>query len=88
MSFGHVRAVVGDPPVLEHEDTVGEVENPIIVGHDYACAVFRDRDIAQEIHHPAARRRIERRRRFVAHHQARLVNQGAGNGDALLLSAR
>ena len=88
MSFGHVLAVMRDPPVLEHEDAVREIENAVVVRDDDAGAVFGHRDFAQEVHHPAARRGVERGGGFVAHHQPRFVDQRARNRHALLQAAR
>ena len=83
----HGLAVMGNAPVLQHEDAVSEVENTVVVGDDDDRTVFRHRHFAQQVHHPAARARIERGGWLVTHHQPGCVDQRAGDGDALLLPA-
>ena len=76
-----------DSPVGHRDDAVAEVVNAAIVrDHDHR-AVCLNGHLANQIHHGATARGIERRRRFVAHEQARLVDERAGDGHALLLPA-
>ncbi len=79
---------MGDAPVFQLDDTVGEVEDAVVVGDDDAGPVGGDGDFAQQVHHPAARTGVERGGWLVADHQPRFVHQRAGDGDALLLAAR
>ena len=88
MVLRHGCAIVLDPPVLQHQDTVGEVEHAVVVRHDDAGAVFGHGHFAQQVHDPAARIGVQRGGRLVAHHQPRFVDKRAGDGHALLLAAR
>jgi hypothetical protein len=76
-----------DPPVVHASDAVGVVEDPGVVSHDDDGAVGLDGVRRQELHHRFSRRVVESRGRLVAHDDARLVDQRAGEGDALLLSS-
>jgi hypothetical protein len=84
----HRRAVMRYPPVFHGEDAVGEVENTVIMGDNDDGAVFGQSDFAQQVHHPAAGLGIKRGGRLVTDDQPRIVDQRAGDGDALLLPAR
>ena len=46
MSFGHVLAVMRNPPVLEHENAVREIENAVVVRHDDAGAILGHGNVA------------------------------------------
>ena len=41
-----VAAVMGDASVLHREDTVGEIENPVVMGDDDDGAIFGQCDFA------------------------------------------
>ena len=56
------------------------------MGYDDHRALRRTGDLAEKIHHDLAVLRIQRGGRLVADHQRRLVHQGAGDGDPLLLA--
>jgi hypothetical protein len=81
------RGVADDAAVLDLEDAVGEVEDAVVVGDDDDGAVRLDRDGAQQVHDAAAGAGVERRGRLVADDQPGIVDQRAGDGDALLLPA-
>lgn len=75
-----------DASVLHLGDAVGEVVNPGIVGDDNHGSVGGAGDVLEQIHHGVAGLAVEGGGGFVADHQTRIVDQGPGNGDALLLA--
>ena len=85
MVLGHFFAIMRNPAILKHEDAVGEIENPIVMCHDDAGAVFGNGNIMKQVHYAAARFGVERRSGLVANDQARFMHQRAGDRDALLL---
>jgi hypothetical protein len=75
-----------DAPVLHVGNGVCELEDAVVVGHDHDCALRRDSHTAQDVHHRVARLGVERRSGLVAHDEARLIDQRAGDRDTLLLA--
>src|SRR5262245_686491 len=69
-------------------NAIGEAENAVIVGdHQYGAIAF-DRDLAQQLHDQAAGGRIEGRGRFITNDEAGVMDDGARDGNALLLAHR
>src|SRR5215203_6410944 len=81
-------ALVGEhPPVLEAHDPAGVAGDVGIVRYE------NDRDalaveFLEERQNLNRRAAVERASRLVGEKQARVVDEGAGDGDALLLAAR
>ena len=76
-----------DLAVVHAGDAVGVGEDPVVVGDDDDGAVGRAGDLAEEVEHDLAVLRVERGGGFVADDERRLVDERAGDGDALLLAA-
>ena len=79
--------LLDDLAVVHAGDAVGVGEDTVVVGDDDHRAVRRAGDVAEEFQHDLAVLRIERGGRFVTDDERRFVDQGAGDGDALLLAA-
>src|SRR5215213_6115634 len=79
--------VADDLPVLQRDQPVGVGGGGRIVGdHHHRLAELVDR-LAQQRHHAGARLRVEVAGWLVGEDHGRLADQGAGDGDALLLAA-
>src|SRR5262249_24320372 len=77
-----------DPAVARADDAVAEVENPAIVCNDDHRAVGLDGHAADQFHDALSQLAVQGRRRLVADQEPRPVDQGPGDGHALLLAAR
>ena len=85
---GRAVQLAGQPPVGHEHDAVRPRRRGGIVGdHDQRAAALVDR-LAQERQHGAPGARVERAGRLVGEHHARFADEGASDGDALLLAAR
>src|SRR6185369_17277185 len=73
--------------ILHFGDAVGEGENAAVVGDDQHAAVGAAGLGFQQFEYLAAGGGVERGGRFITNDEARLVDEGAGDGDALLLAA-
>ena len=73
--------------VVHVGDPVAEVEDAVVVGDDHDGPVGPDGRLAEQLHHGQAGLVVERGGRLVADQQARLVDQGPGDRDPLLLAA-
>src|SRR6185437_6632504 len=80
-----MAAALDDLAVLEHQDLVGVDDGGEAVGDDERGTVLRD--LAQAGLDLALGLGVERRGRLVADEDARLLEDDAGDGDALLLAA-
>ena len=79
--------IVQDPAVLDVNDPVGPGFQARVVGHaDHGGAVFGGGPAQQADDHLAVFA-VERRGRFVGEQDLRVLGQGAGDRDALLLAA-
>lgn len=78
---------MGHPAIRHEGDPVGIGEDAIIMRDDDRRAVGPQRNLTQQLHHPAPGFSVERRRGLIADQQARFMDQRAGNGDTLLLPA-
>ena len=81
-----VRADLGDAPAVEHGDAVGVADRRQAVGDDDRRAAQQRRlegglDVRLVVV-------VEVARRLVEDHHLRILEQQAGDGDALLLAAR
>ena len=76
-----------DTAVFHLRDAVGETEDAVVVRHDDDATFGRTGQVADHLHDLGAGVLIEGRGRFVADQERRLVHEGAGDGDALLLAA-
>ena len=80
-----VRAVFGDTTALYGEDAVGQPERRQAVGdHEHRAP---SRDLRHALVHDALAFVVERAGRLVKDQDARIGDQGAGDGDALALAA-
>src|SRR5438132_8083696 len=77
-----------DPPVAHVHDAVSEAKDPVVVRDDHDRPVRLHRHAAEQFHHGLARARVQGGRRLIADEQTRLMNEGPGDGHALLLTAR
>ena len=82
-----LRFRVVDLAVAHVNDAVAVFEHAIVLRYDNHPAARLYGDFAQQLHDRLTRSRIEGRRRFIAYQEARFVDQGAGDRDALLLAA-
>src|SRR5450830_1462838 len=75
-------------PVLDHHQLVTQrFHHGQVMADEQIGQVVLGLQTAQQFHHLALYRAVERGGRFVEQNQARLEYQGAGNGDALALAA-
>jgi hypothetical protein len=74
-------------PVFHKGNAVGEVEDTVIVGHHNHRPIGAEGDLGEEFYHRVSGLSVEGGGRLIAQDQARLVDQGPGNGHALLLPA-
>ena len=83
------RALLLDAPLVHHDEPVGQREGlAVVVGHEQDRQAEAREQRTQFGHQPVAQGAVERAERFVEHQQTRLRGEGAGKGDALLLTAR
>src|SRR6516165_4624582 len=73
--------------VLHRSDAVGETVDPGIMRHDDDCPVGSARRILEDLEHGLTGIGIQRSSGLVAHDEPGSVDQRAGDGDALLLTA-
>src|SRR6516164_400397 len=73
--------------VLHRSDAVGEAVDPRVMRHDDDCPVGSERRIPEDLEHGLTGIGIERRGRLVAYDEPGSMDQRAGDGDALLLTA-
>ena len=91
---GPVEHVVGGPhlldaPEVHHRDAVGEVAHHAhVVGDEDVAGLLLGLQVGQQVEDRRLHRDIERAGRLVAHHDARIAGEGAGDGDTLLQPAR
>src|SRR5262245_4236073 len=76
-----------DPAVLDANDPVGERKDTGVVGDDQHTAAAVARDLRQHRHDGVAVSAVERGGRLVGEDRRSIADDGAGNGDALLLAA-
>ena len=76
-----------DFSVVHASDAVGVGEDPVVVGDDDDGALGRAGDLTEEFEDDLAVLGIERGGRLVADDKRRLVDEGTGDGDALLFAA-
>src|SRR5262245_35991286 len=76
-----------DSSALDAHYVVGIFEDVMVMSHDDDGASAPVRQAAQHFHHRAAGIRIERGDRLVGKQNFGITGQGAGDGDALLLTA-
>ena len=86
MALG-VEAVIGDDTVANVDDAMGEFGDVVLVGDEDDGVALR-MEFVEEAHDLVAGLRIEVSGRLVGEEDGRLVDEGAGNRDALALSAR
>src|ERR1700745_569041 len=72
---------MGDPPVFHVGDRVGQFKYPAVVRNDDDGAIRTHGNFRKEFHYLHASLGIERRGRFVADDQSRLVDDGSGDRD-------
>ena len=76
-----------DATVLHLGDAIGKTEDAVVVRHDDHAAFGGAGEVADQLHDVGAGVLIEGRGRLVANQEGRLVDQRAGDRDALLLTA-
>jgi hypothetical protein len=76
------------PPVLEVQDPVGDVEDPVVVRDQQDRRAPLAGECLHAIDDLATGGLVERRRGFVREHHGRLADERAGDRDALALAAR
>ena len=81
-----VRAAFDDPALVEHDDLVGIDDGREAVGDDDRRAAARD--AVERLLDRRLGAAVERAGRFVEDQDRRVLEQGAGDRDALLLAAR
>ena len=79
MHFDHAAVVHG-------RDAIGMLENAIVMSHDDDSALRAFGDALEQLHHDASVFGIKGRRWLITDNELRLVHEGAGDGDALLLT--
>ena len=77
-----------DVAVLDREDAVGHRRDLRAVGHEHQAAAGLARDAVEERHHLLAGRVVEVAGGLVGEEEPRVLHEGAGDRDALLLAAR
>ena len=78
---------VGDFAVVEGGDAIGVREDAVVVGDDEDGAFGAAGDLFEDFHDEEAVFGVESGGGFVADDEAWVVDEGAGDGDALLLAA-
>jgi hypothetical protein len=76
------------PPVLEPQDAVGDLAEPLVVADDDDGRLFVLCQLPQQPHRLGTVRRIEVRGRLVREDESRVVGDRACDRDPLLLAAR
>ena len=82
-----VLAYALNPAVTHVYDSVAEAINAAVVRDDDQGAIGLHSNALEKLHHGLAGMGVESRGRLVADHQPRLMDQGPGDRDALLLAA-
>jgi len=77
-----------DFTIVHAGDAVGVVKNAVVMSDDQNGSILATGDVLEEFHDDMAVFRIERRGGFIADDELRLMDEGAGDGDTLLLTAR
>ena len=80
-----MRAALDDPALIEHEDEVGVHDALDAVGDDEGRAVLHQ--VIQRLPDLRFRLQVDRGGGIIQHEDAGILEQRAGDGDALLLSA-
>ena len=76
-----------DLALVHHGDAIGERFNGCeVVRHKHVATAELVLQLAQELDHASANRRIERGDRLVEQHQARFAGERPGDTDSLALS--
>ena len=89
-----VEHVVGgadllDAPEVHHRDAVGEVAHHAhVVGDEDVARLLLGLQVGEQVQDRRLYGDVERARRLVAHHDARVTGERPGDGDALLQPAR
>ena len=80
---------IGHDPAVDHVDqTVGRIDDPVVVGnHHYGCAVI-DRGLLEQIDDVHCRILVESRGRLVGEDQPWPIDESAADRDPLALAAR
>ncbi len=76
-----------EPAVFEGNDTIGDIENAIVVSHQQDGAALAFRKVVNVFDHLASRCPIKRGCGFIGQNDLRFANEGAGDRHALLLPA-
>ena len=80
-----MRAAFDDASVIEHKDTVGALERQQALGDDKRCAVAHQ--LGQRLLDQVLGLGVHAAGRVIEDEDAGIVEQGTGDGDALLLAA-
>src|SRR2546425_6205965 len=78
---------MGDFAIVHVGNRVCEMEHPVVVCDDDDGPVGLHGGGSEKLQHPLAGGVVKRRGGFIAHDQAGLVDEGAGEGNTLLLAA-
>ena len=79
----------GDDPAVVHAcDSLTELEDAVVVGHDDDGPVGPNGHLAEQLHHGETGLVVESGRGLVADQEPRFVDQGPRDGDPLHLAAR
>jgi len=76
------------PTVVHASDTVGVVENAVVMGDNEHGAVLTAGDMLEELHDNMTVMGVQSSGRFIADDQAWLMHERTGDCDTLLLAAR
>src|SRR5271165_6159487 len=74
--------------VVHVGDSIAELKDPVIVGHDDHGAVGLDGALAKQLHHREPCLMVESRGWFVANQELGVMGQGPSNRDSLHLPSR
>ncbi len=77
-----------DPAARDVHDAVRDGDEPQVVGDQHERLARLAADALEQLEHGAARLRVERAGGLVGQDEARVLGDGAGDGDALLLATR
>lgn len=79
--------VAGDPAEVHFDDSVGDVEDSVVVGDDHDRGTALSRVLLKQADDAASRFFVERGGRFVGEEDFGMMHQSSGDGDALFLAA-
>ena len=88
MSFIVSVPLLKNPAVLNADNAVGKLGNLVVMGYHHQRLMKFTAGCFQQAQHIAARPAVQIAGRFVSQDDGGHGNEGAGNGDALLLSPR